>query len=98
MTKPGHILALLLVPSTAEAGARQDAKVLLSDNLSWHDVVDITSFHTDLKVQMPVTVAVKSKYVRTPPPALTAIQVVRLIPDAGTTEIKIVAKLPKHAS
>jgi enamine deaminase RidA (YjgF/YER057c/UK114 family) len=143
--------ALLLVPASATAGSRQDAKVLLSDNpelnkiqqdwgfadavvtgdtiymsgvvaglrpgetdlklpyerafqaigrileragASWDDVVDMTSFHTDLKTQMPAIVAVKNKYVRSPPPAWTAIQVVRLIPDNGITEIKIVAKLP----
>ena len=144
---------LLLVPGAANAGVRQQAKVLLSDNpearkieqqwgfadavvtgdtvylsgvvaglrpgetdlqlaydrafqrigkvleragASWDDVVDIVSFHTDLKTQMPAIVAVKNKYVHAPPPAWTAIQVVRLIPDAGITEIKIVAKLPEH--
>ncbi len=62
---------------------------------SWDDVVDITSFHTDLKSQMPAIVAVKNKYVKAPFPAWTAIQVVRLIPDNGITEIKIIAKLPR---
>lgn len=64
---------------------------------SWDDVVDITSFHTDLKTQMPAIVAVKNKYIRAPFPAWTAIQVVRLIPDKGITEIKLVAKLPARA-
>lgn len=153
MRKAGLLLGLLVLPATAHAGARQDAKVLLSENsqerkfqddwgyadavatgdtlylsgvvaglrpgetdlqvaydrafrrigkileragASWDDVVDITSFHTDLKAQMPAIVAVKNKYVHAPPPAWTAIQVVRLIPDAGITEIKITAKLPKH--
>lgn len=151
MFKTGLMFVLLITPMAAHAGARQDAKVLLSDNpgerkfqdewgyadavvtgdtiylsgvvaglrpgetdlqlayerafrhigkileragASWDDVVDITSFHTDLKSQMPAIVAVKNKYVHAPPPAWTAIQVVRLIPDAGITEIKIVAKLP----
>lgn len=146
------LAAILLVPSAAHAGARQEAKVILSDNpelnkiqqqwgfadavvtgdtiymsgvvaglrpgetdlklpyerafqemgrileradASWDDVVDITSFHTDLTTQMPAIVAVKAKYVRSPPPAWTAIEVSRLIPNAGITEIKIVAKLPK---
>jgi enamine deaminase RidA (YjgF/YER057c/UK114 family) len=70
-------------------------KILVRAGASWNDVVDITSFHTDLKNQMPAIVAVKNKYVHAPPPAWTAIQVVRLIPDAGITEIKITAKLPK---
>lgn len=67
--------------------------VLAKAGASWDDVVDITSFHTDLKTQMPAIVAVKNRYVRAPFPAWTAVQVVRLIPDAGITEIKLVAKL-----
>jgi enamine deaminase RidA (YjgF/YER057c/UK114 family) len=62
---------------------------------TWDDVVDITSFHTDLTTQMPAIVAVKNKYVKPPFPAWTAIQVSRLIPNNGLTEIKVVAKLRK---
>ena len=71
-------------------------RILERAGASWDDVVEMTSFHTDLKTQLPAIVAVKSRYVRTPPPAWTAIQVVRLIPDTGITEIRIVAKLPKR--
>lgn len=62
---------------------------------NWDDVVDITSFHTDLTTQMPAIVSVKNKYVKRPFPAWTAIQVSRLIPNNGLTEIKVVAKLRK---
>ncbi|MBS0448549.1 MAG: RidA family protein [Proteobacteria bacterium] len=63
---------------------------------SWNDVVDITSFHTDLTTQMPAIVAVKNTYIKPPLlPAWTAIQVARLIPTNGITEIKVVARLPK---
>ncbi len=68
-------------------------EILRRAGASWDDVIDITSFHTDLTSQMPAIIAVKNKYVRNPPPAWTAIQVARLIPDTGITEIKIVAKL-----
>lgn len=68
--------------------------ILNKAGASWDDVVDITSFHTDLKTQMPAIVAVKNRVIRAPFPAWTAIQVVRLIPDKGITEIKLVAKLP----
>jgi enamine deaminase RidA (YjgF/YER057c/UK114 family) len=61
----------------------------------WDDVVDITSFHTDLTTQMPAIVAVKTKYVKPPFPAWTAIQVSRLIPNNGLTEIKVIAKVRK---
>ncbi len=69
--------------------------VLEKAGASWDDVVDITSFHTDVTAQMPAIVAVKNRYVSKPYPAWTAIQVSRLIPPNGITEIKIVAKLPK---
>lgn len=71
------------------------AKTLARSGLGWDDVVDITSFHTDLTTQMPAMVAVKNQYVKGPPPAWTAIQVARLIPNTGLTEIKIVAKRPR---
>jgi hypothetical protein len=40
-------------------------------------------------------VAVKNMYVKPPYPAWSAIQVSRLIPNNGITEIKVVAKLRK---
>jgi len=70
-------------------------EILKNAGASWDDVVEITSFHTDLTTQMPAIVAVKKNYVKPPFPAWTAIQVSRLIPTNGITEIKIVAKLRK---
>lgn len=70
-------------------------EILKNAGATWDDVVDITSFHTDLTTQMPAMVAVKKNYVKPPFPAWTAIQVSRLIPSNGITEIKIVAKLRK---
>ncbi|HEU5482698.1 MAG TPA: Rid family hydrolase [Sphingomicrobium sp.] len=69
--------------------------ILKRSGVSWDDVVDITTFHTDLTTQMPAIVAVKNKYVVGPPPAWTAIGVSRLIPDRGITELKIVAKVSR---
>ena len=66
--------------------------ILKSAGVSWDDVVDITSFHTDLTTQMPAIVAVKNQFIKPPFPTWTAIQVARLIPDNGITEIKIVAR------
>jgi len=70
-------------------------EILKKAGASWDDVVEITSFHTDLTTQMPAIVAVKNNYVKPPFSAWTAIQVSRLIPTNGITEIKIVAKLRK---
>ena len=69
--------------------------ILRNAGVSWDDVVDITSFHTDLTTQMPAIVAVKNLYIKPPYPTWTAIQVSRLIPDNGITEIKIVARKAK---
>jgi enamine deaminase RidA (YjgF/YER057c/UK114 family) len=142
------LLAALTLPATAEAQARRQAQVLMSENederrsqeewgyadavivgdtiylsgvvvgqregetlesaydrayrrigailtragASWDDVVDMTTFHTDVIAQMPAIVAVHRRYVAAPFPAWTAIDVDRLIPDRGITEIKIVAR------
>ena len=69
--------------------------ILKNAGISWDDVVDITTFHTDLTTQMPAIIAVKNNYVKAPYPAWTAIQVSRLIPTNGITEIKITAKRRK---
>lgn len=70
----------------------QIGRTLARAGAGWSDVVDITSFHTDLQAQMPAMVAVKNRFIHEPFPAWTAVQVVRLIPDDGVTEIKIVAR------
>lgn len=66
--------------------------ILKRAGVTWDDVVDITSYHTDLTTQMPAIVEVKNRYVKAPFPAWTAIEVSRLIPDRGITEIKLIAK------
>ncbi len=77
---------------------RQIGAILKRAGASWDDVVDITSFHTDVTAQMPALVAAHKKYVKAPYPAWTAIDVDRLIPERGITEIKIVAKRPAPAA
>ena len=73
---------------------RQIGSILKRAGASWDDVVDITSFHTDVTAQMPAIVAAHKRHVKAPYPAWTAIDVDRLIPERGITEIKIVAKRP----
>jgi enamine deaminase RidA (YjgF/YER057c/UK114 family) len=65
---------------------------------SWDDVVEISSFHTDLVSQMPAIVAVKRRYVHSPYPAWTAVGVTRLIPGSGITEIRVIARRPAAQS
>jgi enamine deaminase RidA (YjgF/YER057c/UK114 family) len=77
---------------------RRIGAILVRAGASWDDVVDITSFHTDVVAQMPAIVATHKKYVKAPYPAWTAIDVDRLIPERGITEIKVVARRPAERS
>lgn len=61
---------------------------------SWRDVVDMASFHTDLTTQLGPITTVKNRHLTAPFPAWTAIQISRLVPDRGITEIKLIAHLP----
>ena len=56
------------------------------------DVVDVTTFHTDVTAQIEAYSEVQRRFLGSPPPAWTAIDVDRLLPDGGITEIKIVAR------
>jgi enamine deaminase RidA (YjgF/YER057c/UK114 family) len=78
-----------------ERAFQRIGETLKSVGATWDDVVDITTFHTDLTTQMPAIVAVKNRYIKAPFPAWTAIQVARLIPTNGITEIKVVARLSR---
>lgn len=60
---------------------------------SLDDVIDITSFHTDLPAQAEAFVASKNRNLTAPYPAWTAIDIDRLFLDEGMVEIKIVARV-----
>jgi enamine deaminase RidA (YjgF/YER057c/UK114 family) len=76
---------------------RHIAAILARAGAGWDDVVDITSYHTDITAQFPAMAQVHRRYVRAPFPAWTAIDVDRLVPERGLTEIKIVARRPERA-
>ncbi|HEX8215511.1 MAG TPA: RidA family protein [Allosphingosinicella sp.] len=71
------------------------AAILDRAGSSWDDIVDITSYHTDVTAQIEPMVAVKTRYVKAPFPAWTAIGVSRLIPPDGIAEIKVVARVSR---
>ena len=68
--------------------------VLTASGASWEDVVEMTSYHTELRAQGAAFMAVKAEFLKEPFHAWTAIDVDRLWPDNGVTEIKIVAYAP----
>lgn len=69
--------------------------ILESADLTWSNVVDITSFHIDIDAQRDVFLKVKGKYVTARPyPAWTAVGVNRLWLPTIVAEVKIVAVVP----
>ncbi|MGQ0587896.1 MAG: Rid family hydrolase [Sphingosinicella sp.] len=77
---------------------RRIGAILARAGAGWDDVVDMTSYHTDISAQFEAMTAVHRRFVNPPFPAWTAIDVDRLIPERGITEIKIVARRPAAAA
>ncbi|HSX56915.1 MAG TPA: RidA family protein [Sphingomonas sp.] len=78
-----------------ERAFRQIENVLKRAGSNWDNVIDMTTYHTDLPAQLDPFVKVKARYVTAPYPTWTAIDVDRLVPDTGLVEIKVVAKKAK---
>lgn len=83
-----------LVPAYERAFAHIES-ILKRAGVSWDDVVDITTYHTDIDAQISDIATVKNRYVKAPFPAWTAIQISRLFEPSGLTEIKVTAYKPK---
>jgi enamine deaminase RidA (YjgF/YER057c/UK114 family) len=82
-----------LKPAFERAFARI-AATLKRAGADWDDVVDMTTFHTNLQEQLVDFVPVKNKYIDAPFPAWTAIGITALYEKTAVTEIKIVARKP----
>lgn len=80
-----------LTPAYERAFARIEA-ILKRAGASWDDVVDMTTYHTDLAGQVAEFSAVKNRYVKAPFPTWTAIGISSLYEPTAVTEIKVVAK------
>ena len=76
---------------------RRISAILKRAGASWDDVVDMTSFHTDVEGQIEQMVTVHKTYVTAPFPAWTAIGVAKIL-GGGITEIKITARRPAAAT
>ena len=71
---------------------QQIGRVLERSGATYADIVDMTSYHTDVAGQIEAMSAVQRRQLGSPPPAWTAVQVVRLLPDQGIAEVKIIAR------
>lgn len=81
-----------------ERAFRLIGRILERAGASYADVVDVTTYHTDITGQIEAYAEVQRRFLGSPPPAWTAIDIDRLLPDGGVTEIKIVARRPAAAA
>jgi enamine deaminase RidA (YjgF/YER057c/UK114 family) len=86
----------LAVAADPEAQIR-DAFAFLKEHLAaagltFDDVVEMTTYHVDLRQHLPVFMKVKDEHVATPYPAWTAIGVSQLITEGTIVEIRVIAR------
>lgn len=70
---------------------RRIQEVLREAGASLDDIVEMTTYHTDLKGQLSDFSMVKDDYIRPPYSAWTAVGVTELATPHGVTEIKVIA-------
>lgn len=85
-------------PEAYEAAIRRAFEEIAANlalaGADWSDVVDMTSYHVDMRAHQDIFLAVRRDYVTTTPyPAWTAIGVERLWVDSLFVEIDVVAYL-----
>lgn len=87
-------------PETMAAGYERAfsrlEEILGAAGASWRDVAEMTTYHTDLPAQASVFMAAKNRRMAEPYPAWTAIDVDRLWPDNGITEIRLTVYKPQR--
>lgn len=72
--------------------------ILARAGVTWSDVVEVRSFHTDPNAQINAMAAVKRRYRAAPDPAWTAVGTSGLLAPNGITEIALIAHRPKAQS
>jgi enamine deaminase RidA (YjgF/YER057c/UK114 family) len=70
-------------------------KTLERAGASWDDVISITTYHIDPKAQIDAFAKVKSRFVKSPPPAWSAVGTTALLQPGALVEIEVIAHLPE---
>ena len=72
-------------------------KTLVRAGVTWDDVVQVNSVHTDVNAQIAAMVKVKNRYMKGKVPAWTAVGTNGLLQPGGIAEITLVAHVPQAA-
>ena len=73
-------------------------KTLQRAGAGWDDVVSMTTYHTDPVAQIESFAKVKARYMKSPPPAWSAVGTTALLQPGALVEIALIAHLPKKAA
>lgn len=73
-------------------------KTLARAGVTWDDVVEVRSVHTDPNAQIEAMVKVKHRYMKGKQPAWTAVGTNGLLQPGGIAEITLVAHVPKKTA
>jgi len=65
---------------------------------SWDDVVSITTYHTNPAAQIETFAKVKARYMKSPPPAWSAVGTTALLQPGALVEIAVIAHVPNKAA
>jgi enamine deaminase RidA (YjgF/YER057c/UK114 family) len=74
---------------------KQVEEILALEGATLDDIVDMTSFHTNLPQQLETILRVRKELMNLPHPAWTAVGTTALAAPDGQTEIKFTVKLTK---
>jgi len=66
--------------------------------VSWDDVVSITTYHTNPAAQIEAFAKIKARYMKSPPPAWSAVGTTALLQPGALVEIAVIAHVPNKAS
>ena len=64
--------------------------------VTWDDVVSMTTYHIDPNAQLETFAKVKARYMKSPPPAWSAVGTTALLQPGALVEIALVAHVPKN--
>ena len=65
---------------------------LAAANMTFSNVVEMTTYHVDLRQHLALFVKVKDAYIGAPYPAWTAVGVIELITEGTLVEIRVIAR------
>ena len=63
--------------------------------VTWNDVVSMTTYHTDPTAQIETFAKVKARYMKSPPPAWSAVGTTALLQPGALVEIALIAHKPR---